>query len=1687
MRPIKIDARGNPEQPTFVLATRSARRLGKIPGTHSWKYHKIFNGADEIFFDVEKSINSEPNPLWDEVMDLRLVWFVEVDTWFQIATEVDEGATTVKHVTGTALSEAELSQVNVYDLEINTESDILRDNYIDPTVFYDPAKPECSLLDRMLYKFPNYSIGHVDLSLRNVQRQFSLTDTSVYDAFQSVSQEIGCLFVFDSGTNSDTGLPKRTIHAYDLQSYCNNCGKRFEEHTTICPHCGSGNTQAPYGDESKIIVSQDNLTEDIQLTSDVDSTKNCLRLQGGDDAMTAAIRHCTPDGSGYIWYISDDMRKDMSDELRERLDSFDALSKAYQTGHDFIVDSDAYNALVTKYDPDYDEYSRIFSGGTTGTGTDIVLGSYTDLVEADYSAYDFYYYLHDSMMPTYTRPDYDVQTQVLNLRTGLTSGISLLNISSSTSASTAESALRSMSRHYVNTGKYNISVSTDSWSVVGGNTGIWSGSITLTNSRDNTDTASTGTITVSFSSDPEQYMDQLIQNKIDAALASDYDIASVFSLELDDFVAVLPAYSLSVLKAYHDCCQTCIDVLIQQGCGNPDGTTTGGITWDAYNELYLPWRSKLLALEDEIAIRTAEVDTVLDMIDQVESRINETHNILDLETYLGETLWKEFIPYRREDEYTNTNFISDGLTNAEIITLSREFINLASKELYKSAELQHSISSTLHNLLIMKEFQPLADNFDVGVWIWVIIDDKPYKLRLLEYTIDWDASDKIDVEFSDVSHWASTYTDLQSVLNSARNMTTTYGALTRKADEASTKMKWFDDGINATTMAVTNNNTDQSMQFNKNGLYMFGYDSVIDAFTDEQLKILNDVIAFTDDGWKTVKVALGKIVVDGVVKYGILAENIYGRMGKFVELDADTLTAGTISDRNGYNYWNLETGEFRLSSTAGIGVTGKTVGDLIIEVDVEYALGDSSDTAPSTGWSTDGPTWTDGKYIWQRTATKDNSGGTNYSDPVCIQGASGSSGEQGIGISGVTEYYLATSQSSGVTTETQGWTTDVTSPDATLSSEKKYLWNYEVIRYTNNTSSLTDPCIMGVYGDDGSPGENSYVHIKYSAVANPTDADLTETPSDYIGICTDNTRTDPTTAASYTWAKWKGEDGPQGNPGVKGDDGETSYVHLAYCIDPGGQTAEEIGFSTSSFDGALYLGVYTDHTEDDSETVGDYDWSLIVGGDGIGIQSVTNYYLASDQSSGITTESEGWTTDVTSSAAQLTATNKYLWNYEVISYTDGTSGTPTAPCIIGIYGDQGTGIVSLTEQYYLSTSDSEQTGGEWSEASPAWSSGHHIWTRSEIVWDNGVTTYTDPVLARALNSANETATTANSTANAASAAVTALDQGLDSTGVFNRLTNNGAIQGLYMDENGNLYVNATYIKGGTLDANQMTVSNLSANSITTGTFDASKITVANLSASAITSGTMSADRISGGTIDASDVTITNLDADNITSGTITANYISGGTLNFNNVTVTGNLSASRINGGTLDFDNFQVNHLSASDISTGTLSADYISGGTIDASDVTITNLNADNISTGHLSSSNIKLIGNMEVYNNSGSSVGGYFGYAESTSSNTGMHMQINYTSNLGGYWSTSETICTNSGCRMSYSYSESSLYSIAQVFVSYESGYGGAYCGIGNGNYPTNLVFNGGSSSQTTYVYGKLNFSNATVTGLNVTATFG
>ena len=146
---------------------------------------------------------------------------------------------------------------------------------------------------------------------------------------------------------------------------------------------------------------------------------------------------------------------------------------------------------------------------------------------------------------------------------------------------------------------------------------------------------------------------------------------------------------------------------------------------------------------------------------------------------------------------------------------------------------------------------------------------------------------------------------------------------------------------------------------------------------------------------------------------------------------------------------------------------------------------------------------------------------------------------------------------------------------------------------------------------------------------------------------------------------------------------------------------------------------------------------------------------------------------------------KYTWT--LCKGADGANG---------VDGKDGRGIKSSVPEYYLSTTPSAVTGGSWSTSVPAWSSGKYYWQRLHITWSDGGTSYTDPVFNSALTSANQNAKTAVDTVN-----------GLDQKKVFNLLTDNGKIKGLFTQD-GQLFVNADYIGSGSIDAKRVAIRNL---------------------------------------------------------------------------------------------------------------------------------------------------------------------------------------------------------------------------------------------------------------------------------------
>lgn len=141
---------------------------------------------------------------------------------------------------------------------------------------------------------------------------------------------------------------------------------------------------------------------------------------------------------------------------------------------------------------------------------------------------------------------------------------------------------------------------------------------------------------------------------------------------------------------------------------------------------------------------------------------------------------------------------------------------------------------------------------------------------------------------------------------------------------------------------------------------------------------------------------------------------------------------------------------------------------------------------------------------------------------------------------------------------------------------------------------------------------------------------------------------------------------------------------------------------------------------------------------------------------------------------------KYLWQRTKMTLADGSVQYTTPQRIVG---SNGIGASSVVEQYYLSTSSATQSGGSWSDTQQLWVKGRYYWTRSKITWSDGSISYTSPVLARALTSGNQSTDD--------------LDDLLTQKEVFNRLTNNGQSQGIYLSS-GLLYINATYIETGTI-------------------------------------------------------------------------------------------------------------------------------------------------------------------------------------------------------------------------------------------------------------------------------------------------
>ena len=740
---IEKDLVKQPVPPTISLAYKNGHIIGNLIYEETSLTVKVelednYILLSEMSCDIHKYLNNKIVPYWDEIKNFKLLYIpIEIPHigskgfWYEITVTIDDADSTIKHITGTLAQYAELDHVNNYDVEIRTQSDIERDDYVD-AVFYNPNDPEASIINRVLKdKASHYSIYHVDASLYDVKRTFSFSGQSVLECLKDICKEVDCIMIFGENGSSDHVF-HRTISFYDAKDYCPDCGKRGD-FTNGCtnPECQHNEDIIPrYGEDTGLFINKDNLGEEINLETNIDDIINCYRLTAGDDDMTAAVINCNPSGSRYIWHFTDDMKKDMSPQLRTKINDYEAAMNMYKTSYqmDNISQSqiNSYNSYVNTYQDYSSEDLNTIIYPVTG---------YVNLIRAYYYVSYLYDFLNTIMMPFSPEVDDTTAQEQMALFTPTTIGTKgLASITKTTSAT----EIKELVKVYIDTSRYKIDVVTTTYSKP-----TWTGTIKLTSYTDEEDTYEI-TKTLTFTEATDTYIKTQMDKLLKKHETSITGITSLINASTNDFVTEINKYNLMALNNIYAVIDAILKIM-------DDAEVTQSSDPDVYNQYYAPLLTKKNAMSSVISRREAEVGVLKNLLDSIDEQKTDINNILVLEDYLGANLWSELVLFRREGDLTNTSFISVGMNDKEIIDNAMDFYDRAVEDIEKQAELQYTISSDLKNFLLMPNevYDNYAPVFDVGNWMRIEVDEKIYKLRLVEYEIDFNDLTTINVEFTD--------------------------------------------------------------------------------------------------------------------------------------------------------------------------------------------------------------------------------------------------------------------------------------------------------------------------------------------------------------------------------------------------------------------------------------------------------------------------------------------------------------------------------------------------------------------------------------------------------------------------------------------------------------------------------------------------------------------------------------------------------------------------------------------------------------------------------------------------------------------------------------------------------------------------------------------------------------------------
>lgn len=885
-------------KPRIFLCQTDKEKICLLETTET-KASLKFNAYSEISFEVGRVYNDAltgvtlPNPFYDLIEAPRLI-FVEGFGYFEIQSVeiLSDGIKEAKNITAYSL-EYTLSTKYLENFYINqgtVESlEVLNANgsNIVPIALYKPSNPKLSLLHLAIEKIYGWSIGHVDVQLQTLSRQFEIDRTSVYDFIMNeICEKFNCYVIFDTINNTiniyaeapiakfkGDGytkefiiggvdiVPFSTIETVAIDGYkttrwsyiiANGVGRLvLDEAPSDGAHIEVVGVDSTW--ETDVFVSFDNLIQEANVSYNVDDIRTVLTVTYGDDHDIREANLGLPYLTDISYFHTVEW---MGQDLYDAYNNYVNKSNSYQTEYS----KNSKEILHWNDRISYEEHRLSLEYSLANVSAETV-GTYYIRV----ANYDDTYYYKEVSLPS----DYNVNTQYYDMRANVNETI----------IGNLYDVLQEYACAFF---KHDEERKVESLEELGKLEGF---------------------------DYVEQYTLSRLINDLGLANTEDGMEAAVhrFLYQSWNELGRTPLTQM-YLATY----QKRRDSQLEAGFSVRDN--------DHYGSYYMS-----LVFINSINTAIAQREQTINECkaeQSVYSKANaEISNQLLMVNNFTEQQLIRLNAFLREDELHLDDFIETDLDDiSSSMTLKQDAMESGRIELQKICQPRLQFSMTMANIYALHEFEPIVDQFQLGNIIRVgIRKDYIKQSRLLQANVNFDDFADFSCEFGELTSLrtqSDIHADLLSnAITAGKSVATHSSYWSKGSDTASAVENLINQGLLDATTTIKAIDGSQGVEIDKYGIHLRKIDPNTGAVDRKQGWIVNNQFLYSDDGFKSTKSVFGEFTIDGQSYYGILAEALVGNLivGSSLKISGDG-TALDITANSAINELNDQMATLNVTS-----------------------------------------------------------------------------------------------------------------------------------------------------------------------------------------------------------------------------------------------------------------------------------------------------------------------------------------------------------------------------------------------------------------------------------------------------------------------------------------------------------------------------------------------------------------------------------------------------------------------------------------------------------------------------------------------------------------------------------------------------------------------------------------------------